>query len=140
MKNKAFIADHFDDIKINEIVEPGYVVFEEPINFHKITAWLVAREQEMDLSRPLKINRKDERYASNRDVACIAQPNNKVVTGTAVNMSSSGLCLRTDSPLRHEQVVTVHPDYLIPCQPASVRWAMKMESGSYMMGLKYLRL
>ena len=140
MKNKAFIAGHFDDIKINEIVEPGYVVFEEPINFHKITAWLVAREQEMDLSRPLKINRKDERYASNRDVACLAQPNNKVVTGTAVNMSSSGLCLRTDSPLRHEQVVTVHPDYLIPCQPASVRWAMKMESGSYMMGLKYLRL
>ncbi len=140
MKNKAFIAGHFDDIKINEIMEQGYIVFEEPIDFHKITAWLLAREQEMDLSRPLKINRKDLRYESSKDVACIAQPNNKVVTGIAVNMSSSGMCLRTDTPLRQEQIVTVHPDYLIPSQPASVRWAMKMDSGSYLMGLQYLRL
>jgi hypothetical protein len=138
MKNKAFIADHFDDIKINEIVEPGYIVFEEPIDYQKMTAWLHAREQQMDLSRPLKINRKDERYESNRDVACVAQPNNRVVTGIAVNMSSSGLCLKTDTPLRQEQIVTVHPDYHIASHAASVRWAMKMDSGSYIMGLQYL--
>lgn len=138
MKNKAIIVGHFDEIKINEIVEPGYVVFEETIDFHKMTAWLLAREQQMDLSRPLKINRKDQRYESSRNVACIAQPNNRIVTGIAVNMSSSGLCLKTDTPLRQEQIVTVHPDYLIPSQAASVRWAVKMESGFHMMGLQYL--
>jgi hypothetical protein len=53
-------------------------------------------------------------------------------------MSRSGLCLKTDTPLRQEQAVTIHPDHLNPSRAAWVRWAMKMESGFYMMGLQYL--
>ena len=139
LKNKAFILGNFAYVTMNEIMESECVIFEEPIDFGKITAWLKSREQQMDLSQPLKIKRKEKRYVSNDEVACIVQPNNKYMKGIAVNMSISGLCLKTDSPLREEQIVTIHPDHLNPSQTASVRWAMRMESGSYMMGLQYLQ-
>jgi hypothetical protein len=138
LKNKAFILGNFAYITVNEIMESECVIFEEPIDFRKVTAWLKTREQQMDLSQPLKIKRKEKRYVSNEEVACVVQPNSKFMKGIVVNMSNSGLCLKADSLLREEQIVIIHPDHLNPSQTASVRWAMKIQSGSYMMGLQYV--
>ncbi len=137
--NKALISDNFDDIKMRDIMESGFVFFEKPIDFRRLTSWLHKREQKMDLSRPLKINRKEKRYENNEEITCIVQPNNKSLKGIAVNMSRSGLCMKANRPLRQEQTVTIHPVHPNPPQAASVRWAMKIEDGSYMIGMQYVQ-
>ncbi len=137
LNNKALISRNFDDNKMKDIMEAGCVFFEEPIDFHKLTVWLHNREQQMDLSRSLNIKRKEKRYMIEGDIACIVQPNNKFLKGTAVNKSPSGLCLKTKIPLRQEQTVTIHSERPDTSRAASVRWAVKMEDGLYMMGLQY---
>ncbi len=139
LNNKALISRNFDDNKMKGIMESGCVFFEEPIDFHKLTAWLHNREQQMDLSRPLNIKRKEKRYTIDEDLACIVLPNNKLLKGIAVNKSPSGLCLKTKSPLRQEQSVTIHSERPNTPRAASVRWAVKMEDGLYMMGLQYIQ-
>ncbi len=137
LNNKALISRNFDNNKMKDIMESGCVFFEGPIDFHKLTAWLHNREQQMELSRPLNIKRKEKRYMIDEDIACIVQPNNKFLRGFGVNKSHSGLCLKTKTPLRQEQTVTVHSEHSYISRTASVRWAVKMENGLYMMGLQY---
>ncbi len=139
LNNKALVSRNFDDDKIKDIMESGYVFFEEPIVFHKFTAWLHNREAQMDLSRPLHIKRKEERYAIEENVACIVQPNNKFIQGIAVNKSPSGICLKTKTSLRREQTVTIRSERPSTSRLASVRWTAKMEDDLYKMGLQYIQ-
>ncbi len=134
IKNKALICSNFDNTEIREIMEAGCLIFEKPIDLHKITAWMHHREQQMDLSQPLKIRRKEERHASTQMVEYTVHPKKKIFRGVAINMSSSGLCLKTRTPLRYEQTLTIDPS-----RPASVRWSNRIEGGSYLIGLQYMQ-
>ena len=134
IKNKALICGDFEDNAIREIVEVGCVIIEKPIDLNKVTAWLQHREQQIDLSQPLKIKRREERFAGTKIVEYTVYPSAMIFRGISINASSSGLCLETRTPLRYEQTLTISPSKV-----ASVRWANKTEGSSYMIGLQFVR-
>ncbi len=138
-KNKALISTGiFDDRTMKDIVESDCVLFEKPLDLNKIAAWLNHCEKHMNLSRPLSIKRREMRYASDRPVEYLVRPNATVSKGISINASPSGLCLKTDTPLRYEQTVTLNPAAPDPSQVASVRWTNTLEEGSYIAGLQLL--
>ncbi len=137
MRHKALICSNFNDNTIREVMDAGCAIFEKPIDLNKMTVWLHHHERHMDLSKPLRIKRKETRYASDKPVEYAIRPNANIFTGTSVNTSSSGLCLTTDIALRDEQTVTINP--LAPnSSRASVRWSQAMTSGSYIVGLQFM--
>ncbi len=139
IKNKALVSTGvFDDTTMRDIVESDCVLFEKPLDFNKIAAWLHHREQHMNLSQPLIIKRRELRLASDRRVEYRIRPDADISQGTSVNASPSGLCLKTDTPLRYEQTVTINPAVPGLSEVASVRWTHEMKGGSYLVGLQFL--
>lgn len=138
-KNKALIAaGTFDDNAMKDIVESDAVLFEKPVDFNRIEAWLHHCEMHMNLSEPLIIKRREMRCASVKPVEYTVRPNANILTGTSINTSPSGLCLTTNTPLRYEQIVTLNPAAPDPSRVSLVRWTKKLEGGSYMTGLQFL--
>jgi hypothetical protein len=138
-KNKALISTGtFEDNAMQDIMESDCVLFEKPLDFNKIAAWLQYREKHMNLSQPLTIKRREIRYASDRQVEYRVRPNANISKGTSINASPSGLCLKTNTPLCHEQTVTINPAAPNLSEVASVRWTYEMEGGSYVVGLQFL--
>jgi hypothetical protein len=138
-KNKALISTGtFEDNAMQDIMESDCVLFEKPLDFNKIAAWLQYREKHMNLSQPLTIKRREVRYASDRQVEYRVRPNANISKGTSINASPSGLCLKTNTPLCHEQTVTINPAAPNLSEVASVRWTYEMEGGSYVVGLQFL--
>lgn len=138
IKNKALVSNGtFNDNAMKDIVESDCILFEKPFDFDKITAWLDHCEKHMNLSQPLIIKRKEIRYASVKPVEYTVRPNADIFKGISINTSSSGLCLKSDSPLRYEQTVTINPSAPNPSR-ATVRWTHTMKGGSYMIGLQFL--
>ncbi len=138
IKNKALISAATFDNTMKDIVESDSVLFEKPLDFNKIAAWLHHREEHMNLSQPLIIKRREIRFASDRQVEYRVRPNANISKGTSINASSSGLCLKTDTPLRYEQTVTINPAVPNLSEMASVRWTYEMEGGGYLVGLQFL--
>ncbi len=137
MKNKAIISGYIDDKRLEKVHELGCAHFNKPFNLDEIGKWLDEREQRMDLSQLLGAARKEERYENNNEVMFIMPPNDENLKGIAVNMSSSGLCLKINTPLKQEQSVTIYPGTLNPARAALVRWVKEIGSGSYLAGLQF---
>jgi hypothetical protein len=138
-KNKALLSGYVDDTITKDIILLGCAFFAKPLDFNVIATWFEKREHEMDLLQPLGIKRQDIRYDMNKEITCIVPPNNRMLKGIAINMSTSGLCMKTTIPLRNEQMVTIYPDYHPnPSRAASVRWAKRADGGMYMTGLQYM--
>ncbi len=133
-KNKALICSSFDDTEIRGIMEAGCVMLEKPVDLNKITAWMHHCEKHMDLSKPLKIKRKEERHECTQMIEYTVHPKKKIFRGVSINTSSSGLCLKTRTPLRDEQTLTISSSRL-----ASVRWSSKIEGGAYLIGLQFMQ-
>ncbi len=137
VKNKAIILSYSDDDKLKYLHDSGYAIFKKPFSFGVISEWLDEREQQMDLSQPLGITRKEKRYQSIKEVTYKTPPNSAELKGTAINMSPSGLCMKTTTPLKEEQHVTLHSGLSDPLRSASVRWVRKIENDFYMAGLHF---
>ncbi len=139
IKNKALIsAGTFEDNSMRDVMESDCVLLEKPLDFNRIAAWLHHREKHMNLSQPLIIKRREVRLASGRQVEYRIRPSENITQGVSINASPSGLCLKTDAPLRCEQTVTINPAVPRLAEVASVRWAHEIKGGSYLVGLQFL--
>ncbi len=139
IKNKALLSSYIDNNITKDIITMGCAFFAKPLDFNVIATWFDKREQEMDLLQPLDLKRQEARFTITKEITCIIPPNNNLLKGIAINMSPSGFCMKTDIPLRQEQMITVYPDFHPnPSRAASVKWAKKAEGGLYMTGLQYV--
>ncbi len=139
IKNKALVGNNFNDNEIKKIMKTGCIIFEKPIDFNKMTVWLSYREKSMDLSTPLMLQRKEERWPTNEIVKLFVQPNSKILRCIALNKSFSGLCLKANSTLENDQSVIIQFNFIQSLRGASVRWTNKMEDGCFMIGLQYVQ-
>ncbi len=138
IKNKAITSGYdFEDMGVPDLHELGCAFFRKPFNFEEMSAWLSERELQMDLSRPLGMRRKEKRYESDKEVTYVLSVNNENLEGIALNMSTSGLCIKTKAPLRQEQSLIVHFGQADLSREALVRWLMELDSGLYLAGLNF---
>jgi hypothetical protein len=89
----------------------------------------------MDLLRPLSIRRKEMRHLSDAEVTFAVFPDEENLIATAVNMSASGLCIKTNAHLRQGQSLTVNFGPGEPIRSARVLWLRNLEDGFYLAGL-----
>ncbi len=136
MKNKALISGFdTDDFDSEDVYKLGCAFFKKPFDFSELSIWLSERELQMDLLQPLSIKRKEKRHISDTEVTFAVSPDEESLIGTALNMSASGLCLKTNARLRQGQHLTVNFGQGEPVCPALVRWFRKLEGGLYIVGL-----
>jgi CheY-like chemotaxis protein len=136
IKNKALISGYdVEEMGVHDLHELGCAFFRKPFNFDELSAWLSERELQMDLSRPLGVRRKEKRYESDKEVTYMLSINNENLEGIALNMSASGLCIKTKAPLRQEQSLIVHFGQADPSRVALVRWLRELDGGLYLAGL-----
>jgi CheY-like chemotaxis protein len=135
IKNKAVISGYLDNSQRQKIEQLGCAFFNKPVDFTEFSAWLAECDQRIDLSQPLASRRKMDRLADDREIMYRADENGEIMTGTAVDISSSGLRLRLTSPLVTGQ--TVHIDTELPnaCRQGLVMWTMCAEDGTHLAGL-----
>jgi response regulator RpfG family c-di-GMP phosphodiesterase len=136
-KNKALITGYSDLLSQSIIDELSCAFFEKPLDFNLLAAWFDECEKRIDLSQPLGIKRKEQRHPCNTSVRFMAQAGPDILNGTAINMSTSGLCLQINRPLLLEQTITIVPSQVRPSWRASVKWLKDIGNGNYVAGLHH---
>lgn len=134
-RNKAVISGYIDDHNRRKVEELGCSFFAKPFTLYALAGWLAACEQRMDLSRPLASRRREERFDSYRDITFRLPETESVFAGIALNISTSGLCLRSPHPLSREDTISIDGGHFLSCQQASVRWVKQLDTASYLAGL-----
>jgi CheY-like chemotaxis protein len=135
-ENKAVMSGYIDGEDQEQIKRLGYAFFQKPIEFADLSDWLDECEKRMDLSKPLGSRRKEARRATRYEVQCLVDRSHEPVSGTTINISDNGLCLRLPVPLLTTQTIhldTVHS--VFACRTASVQWVNRDQDGSYLAGL-----
>jgi DNA-binding response OmpR family regulator len=134
-RNKALMSGDIDDGKQKELDTLGCRYFPKPFALRSMESWIAECERRMDLTKPLATRRKCERYPAHYDVSFSSDHTSALHLGTAVNISSDGLCIKVPAPLLREQRVRIQTDLPITCQTASVRWICSLNDGAYLAGL-----
>lgn len=135
-RNKALLSGHLDDEMANQIRDLGAVFFQKPVEFDRLDRWVQECEQRMDLARPMAIVRKEARQDYSGEVSFQVAPRPEVLRGTTVNLSSSGLCLKTPVSLAKEQMVTIQSALPLASPITLVRWVMTAGDGVFVAGLQ----
>ncbi|HWR58654.1 MAG TPA: response regulator [Thermodesulfovibrionales bacterium] len=135
MRNKAVMSADLDD-KQQEIIKGlGWAFFEKPFKFNNLLAWLDECEKRIDLSVPLGIRRRDNRYAANIDISYSYSTDENVHEGTVMNFSDSGLCLRMHTRLNEGQSFEIKTELPNNCRKGAVRWIKQAEADLYVAGV-----
>lgn len=135
IRNKSVISGYIDDANMRRVYELGCNFLHKPFTLYALTEWLSECEKRLDLEAPLATRRREERFESHREVSFRVSSTDQLCTGIAVNMSTSGLCLRVPAPLRREDTIDLHAGNFHCCQQASVRWVQQTGAGDYIAGL-----
>jgi CheY-like chemotaxis protein len=136
-KNKALITGHLDESKMRDLRELGVAFFVKPVLFDELDRWVDECEMRMDLSLPLRINRKEIREYCSREISyTVSSSGSELFRGFAVNMSPSGFCLRSSSPLRKDDTVILRSELPLLSPVALVRWTAGMGREGYLAGLQ----
>ncbi len=138
MRNKAVISGYIDDVSRRTVAELGSAFFRKPFTMHALSEWLAACEQRIDLARPLTPRRREERFESYRELTIRIAHSNQVVSGVAVNISQSGLCLKVPALLRNSDILHFSECSFSSCTRASVRWVRPIGNDSYIAGVQCL--
>jgi len=133
-KNKALITGFADLLSQSIIDEMNYAFFEKPLDFNRLAAWFDECEERFDLSQPLGVKRKEKRRSCIAPIQYRLRPDLDILKGVAINMSTSGICMKVDTPLPQEQIITILSGRAKP-MPASVKWLKDAGNGSYIAGL-----
>jgi DNA-binding response OmpR family regulator len=135
-RNKAVISGIIDDRSLAVVREMGCMFFSKPFTLFALSEWVSACEQRMDLSRPLATRRSEERFDSYRVVTFRIHRTDQPLTGVAVNVSPSGLCIKAPAPLlRREDTISIDAGHFAACTRASVRWVRYINGSSCLAGL-----
>jgi response regulator RpfG family c-di-GMP phosphodiesterase len=135
-KNKALITGYSDLISQSIIDEMNYAFFEKPLDFNRLADWFEECEERFDLSQPLGVKRKEKRLPADDLIQYRLRPDLDVLQGIAINMSTSGICMKVNMPLPQEQTITILSGGAKP-RPASVKWLKDEGNGSYLAGLHH---
>jgi DNA-binding response OmpR family regulator len=136
VRNKAVIADFIDESRRTAVDAMGCTFFQKPFDLLSLSEWLSACEQRIDLSQPLASRRHEERYDSYREITFRVPRTNEVITGIALNISPSGLCLKAPGPLVRQDRITIDAGHFPTCKQASVCWVRKIDDASFLAGLQ----
>ncbi len=112
--------------------------FRKPLPIHALSEWLAACEQRIDPASPLATRRREDRFDSYRELTFRVADNERIVSGIALNISQSGLCLKVPVRLRRSDVLHLEACHFTPCREASVRWVRPLGDACYMAGLQCL--
>lgn len=135
VRNKAIISGYIDASSRTVINRLGCAYFEKPFLFQELEPWIAACEERMDLSRPLGMKRKELRTECCPQLSCDLRINGEICSGTALNRSESGLCVKVRHPLSVQQMVTVVTSLSLISYQAIVRWISDLGDGTYLVGL-----
>lgn len=138
-KNKALLIGYFDKINKATVTAVGCANFEKPLNFTELARWFDECEARMDLSHPLGSIRKEKRLTCHVPMTFHTFHTVGLRKGIALNSSPSGLCLRTTSPLRQHQTLTIRSVGSPSSQSAIVRWIKPLGHNSFLAGLLFPR-
>ena len=85
--------------------------------------------------------RKEERQDYPYEIEYVTDPltTYEIFTAVAVNISNSGLCLYTSTPLNEGQEITIKSTIPAPSQIAVVRWIEKLNDFYYKVGLQFIQ-
>jgi DNA-binding NtrC family response regulator len=134
--NKAVISGYIDERSRNKVREIGCRFFQKPFTLFALSEWLMECEKRMDLSRPLASRRREASYDSYREITFRTPAVQEAMTGIAVNISPSGLCIKAPLPLTREETIRIDAGHFTTCQEASVRWVRKIDHASFLAGLR----
>jgi len=134
-RNKAVMSGYIDSVHRRKIDDHGFHFMQKPFTIFKLSDWLAACEQRMDLSRPLATRRREERFDSFREIVFRTPASTDVLTGVAVNISRSGFCLKVPHALKRDETVQIDAGHFSTCTQASVRWVKREGNGSYLAGM-----
>jgi len=83
--------------------------------------------------------RKEERQDYPHEIEYVVDPltTYEFFKAVAVNISKSGLCLYTSTPLSEGQTITIKSTIPAPSQTAVVRWIQKLNDFYYKIGLQF---
>ena len=112
----------------------GCTFFSKPFNISELLAWLDDCEKRIDLSKPIAVIRKEERYPANIDIVYACSSGEKIYKATVVDYSSSGLRLKMDTPIAERHSIMIKTELPIDCNNVSICWVKEMEPDFYMAG------
>lgn len=135
IRNKAVISGYIDERSRRQVQDLGCMFFQKPFTLFALSEWLDSCEQRADLGGPLASRRKEERFEISREITFRMPRDGEVMTGVAVNVSPSGLCLNTAAPLRKDETISIHSGHFESCREASVRWVRQVDPSSCLAGL-----
>jgi len=138
IRNKAVISGYIDDLNREVIDKLGCTFFRKPFTISALSAWLTGCEQRVDQSRPLASRRREERFESYRELTLRVAHTEQVITGVAVNISQSGLCLKVPARIRQSDSIHIDECHFMACREASVRWVRPLGNDAYLAGLQCL--
>ncbi len=134
VRNKAVISgDPNSKGKMIEGVAGAFFI--KPFKISELFAWLDTCEKCIDLSKPVGLMRKSNRYPADIGIVYAYSTDEKAYEGTLMNISDSGICLKMHAPLVEGQSVVLNTELRNGCKNASVRWVKKMGDYFYVAGL-----
>lgn len=140
MKCKAIMTGYSDTSLINECNDMGCQLFQKPVKFSQLSAWLSECEKLFDLSRQTGGKRISRRYEFIQAIEYCLHPVDKPekLFGITANKSNSGLGLRVFNPLSVGQKITITTGLEVPYLQGTVMWCSKLSENIYSAGLRLL--
>ena len=134
IRNKIVMSADLDNKGQEVLEELGCTFFNKPFKLNELSACLDDCEKRIDLSKPLAIKRKEDRYPADIGIAYAYDSGEKIDNATVINYSDSGFCLKVTTPLSERQPIEIKTDLPIDCNKASILWVKEMGSDFYMAG------
>ena len=135
VRNKAIMSGYLEEQHNKMLGELGVHFFQKPINFSDLTRWLDQCEQRINLYQPLGSRRRDTRTIFSSEIEYTLDLTDKSRSGSILNLSKNGLCMKIQEPLIRHQIVKINTSLPISCKMASVRWVEPSRDNSYTVGL-----
>jgi response regulator RpfG family c-di-GMP phosphodiesterase len=135
VRNKAIMSGYLEEKHNKMLGELGVHFFQKPINFSDLTRWLDQCEQRINLYQPLGSRRRDARTIFSSEIEYTLDLIDKSRSGSILNLSKNGLCMKIQEPLIRHQIVKINTSLPISCKMASVRWIKPARDNFYTVGL-----
>lgn len=135
-RNKALMSGYLDDAEKARAERLGVHLIEKPVDLDELGTWIDACERRMDLSKPLPLKRREVRRSCRERVQYRLNASASVLSGIAVNMSPSGLCVQMPEVLSRGSVVHIQTSLPLLSHVALVRWTAEAGDGSFLAGLQ----
>jgi len=137
--NIAIISDVPGEDREDVVKTTGAKVFRNPLDIGEFEAWVKSCRTLMDLSLPLAVRRKALRRTcpADMEIRYRSLKKDEIRHARALNLSSCGICIKTEHTLRLRQVVHLWADEPPLSEVAEVRWTQKDADGTHLIGLTF---